>query len=240
VNQWVKNVQRFVKSTLIPPVCTLCGDPGDHIDDSAIDLCTACRKDLPRLDAVCARCAEPLTGALAFEALCGRCQTQPPAFNRCQAMFLYQPPVDHMLQSLKFNYNLEMARLLGLLMSQWLMHVTETRPDILIPVPLHHQRLRERGFNQAVEIARPIARQLGLAMDIDSCRRIKTTSPQSNLPRKERVQNVKGAFEVIRPVQGHVAIIDDVMTTGSTAHELAKNLLKAGADSVEVWVCARA
>lgn len=144
------------------------------------------------------------------------------------------------MQSLKFNGSLEKARLLGLLMSQWLTQIMDSRPDILIPVPLHARRQRERGFNQAIEIAKPVARQLGLTMDIHSCRRTKTTPPQSDLPRKERLKNVKGAFEVIKPVHGHMAIIDDVMTTGSTAHELAKSLILAGAASVEVWVCARA
>jgi len=240
VNQWLNNIHQRVQSTVIPPTCTLCGDPGSYLDHSPFDLCNPCRRDLPRLINACARCAEPLTGNQDFDALCGRCQTKPPAFHRCQAMFAYQPPVDHMLQSLKFNGSLEMARLLGLLMSQWLTQIMDSRPDILIPVPLHARRLRERGFNQAIEIARPVARRLGLAMDINNCHRIKTTSPQSDLPRKERLKNLKGAFEVIKPIHGHVAIIDDVMTTGSTAHELAKSLILAGADSVEVWVCARA
>lgn len=175
-----------------------------------------------------------------MEALCGRCQVQPPAYRRCLSMMNYRPPVDHLVQSLKFNGRLEMAHLLGHLMAQWLASVIDSKPDILIPVPLHKHRLRERGFNQAIEIARPIARLLGCSLDVTSCVRTKTTVPQSELPRKDRIKNVKGAFEVLKPVSGQIVIIDDVMTTGSTAHELAKTLLSAGAESVDVWVCARA
>ena len=155
-------------------------------------------------------------------------------------MLSYQSPGDHLLQKLKFNGRLEMARVLGELMAHWLESVCEQLPDIVIPVPLHQDRLRERGFNQAIELALPIARHLGLPMDIRSCIRTKTTAPQSDLSRKARIKNVKDAFEVVRPVSGHVAIIDDVMTTGSTAHELARTLRQAGATRVEAWICARA
>jgi ComF family protein len=155
-------------------------------------------------------------------------------------MLSYEAPADHLLQGLKFNGRLEMARVLGELMANWLGNINDSQPDSLIPMPLHNNRLRERGFNQAVELARPIAKHLGLSMELHNCVRKKTTAPQSDLSRKERIKNVKGAFEVLKPVSGHVVIIDDVMTTGSTAHEFAKTLLQAGAASVDVWVCARA
>ena len=125
-------------------------------------------------------------------------------------------------------------------MATWLEKTIDSAPDNLIPMPLHKNRLSERGFNQAVELARPIAKHLGLPIDLNNCIRKKTTAPQSDLSRKERIKNVKGAFEVLRPVSGHVVIIEDVMTTGSTAHEFAKTLLQAGATNVDVWVCARA
>lgn len=225
---------------LLPPVCVLCGDPGTDDGNHGIDLCRHCLSELPRLTSSCARCSEPLSGTLATESLCGRCQVNPPAYNRCLSMLNYQPPVDQLIQSVKFRGRLESAHLLGHLMGRWLSQIIDIKPDLLIPVPLHNQRLRERGFNQATEIARPIARQLGCYLDVNSCRRTKTTAPQSELSKKDRMKNVKGAFEVLKPVSGHVAIIDDVMTTGSTAHEFATTLLKAGADSVDVWVCARA
>jgi ComF family protein len=129
-------------------------------------------------------------------------------------------------------------------MADWLDSVVESVPDQLIPVPLHADRLRERGFNQAVELARPIARHFGLPLNLKGVRRVLPTPPQSDLSRKQRLKNIRGAFEVVQgiaqPVSGHVVIIDDVMTTGSTADELAKVLRRAGAERVEVWVCARA
>ena len=225
-----------VQYTVLPSVCVLCGDPGSQ----NLDLCNHCRQDLPWLTSACARCAEPISISNAVEALCGRCQTQPPSFERCMAMFSYQSPADHLLQALKFNGDLHMARILGNLMSNWITQLMDVKPEVLVPVPLHNRRLRERGFNQALELARPIARQLDLPMELHSCIRIKTTSPQSDLTRKERKKNVKNAFEVLKPVSGHIAIIGDVMTTGSTAHELASTLLEAGASNVDVWVCARA
>ena len=234
--KWLNSIQTM----LIPPVCVLCGDPGTGNGQGAIDLCGQCQQELPRLLSACARCAQPLSGNLVLESLCGQCQVHPPAYNRCLSLFAYHPPVDHLIQLLKFSGRLELAHLLGKLMGGWLSQVLETRPDFIVPVPLHKHRLRERGFNQATEIARPIARQLGCSLDITSCIRTKTTAPQSELSRKDRIKNIRGAFEVLKPVSGHVAIIDDVMTTGSTAHEFARTLLKAGAESVDVWVCARA
>ena len=248
MNKWLNNIQ----NAIMPPVCVLCGDHGSQLPTysektrlyNGLDLCINCRNELPLHTTACARCAErlpkPLNNSFYPECLCGHCQTQPPAFERCQAMLSYQAPADHLLQGLKFSGRLEMARILGELMANWLGSIIDNQPDMLIPMPLHRDRLRERGFNQAVELARPIARRLGLQMELHNCVRQKTTTPQSDLSRKERIKNVKGAFEVLKPVSGHVVIIDDVMTTGSTAHELAKTLLQAGASNVDVWVCARA
>lgn len=239
MNKWLKSIQSRVFDHLLPPVCVLCGDPGQNGAGQPMDLCPACREALPRVDCQCARCALPLS-ATSMEALCGRCQTQPPAFERCLSAFNYQHPLDHLLQDLKFNGRLTNARLLGELMADWLASVVEVAPDHILPVPLHNSRLRQRGFNQAVELARPIASQFGLPLNLRAVKRIRETPPQSDLSRKQRLKNIKGAFEVLHPLKGHVVIVDDVMTTGSTADELARTLLKAGADSVEVWVCARA
>ena len=248
MNKWTNIVQ----NALFSPICILCGDAGNQLHshfkktyfNKELDLCSNCRDELPTHHTACARCAEPLASPLysthAFESLCGRCQTQPLAFERCQAMFSYHAPANHSLQRLKFNGRLEMARVLGELKANWLEQIIDNRPDSLIPMLLHKNWLRERDFNQAVELARPITKHLGLHLEINRCIRQITTTPQSDLSRKERIKNVNGAFEVLKPVFGHVVITDDVMTTGSTAHEFAKTLLQAGATSVGVWVCARA
>ncbi len=239
MNKWIKNVHDRVVATLLPPVCILCGAAGLVNRRRRSDLCLPCLQSLPWIGSQCVRCALPLS-ITTTEALCGRCQTQPPAFEACLSPFHYQAPLDHLLLDLKFNGRLTQARLLGELMTQWLVSVVDVPPEQIIPVPLHATRLRERGFNQAVELARPIARHFDVPLNLHGVRRTRATPPQSDLSRKERLKNIRGAFEVMQPLSGNVVIIDDVMTTGSTAHELAEALLNAGAEQVEVWVCARA
>ena len=239
MNQWMKNIQVQLSNSLLPPVCILCGVVGFVTSHCSRDLCLPCLQYLPWTGPQCVRCALPLS-VTAVEALCGRCQTQPPAFDACLSPFHYQAPLDHLLLGLKFNGRLAQARLLGELMAQWLASVVEVPPEQVIPVPLHATRLRERGFNQAVELARPIARYFDLPLNLHRVRRTRATPPQSDLSREERLKNIRGAFDVMQPMSGSVVIVDDVMTTGSTAHELAAALLDAGAEQVEVWVCARA
>lgn len=237
--KWLKNTQLKCEATLLPPVCVLCGGAGEIGTGKTRDLCSACHATLPWAGSQCARCALPLS-ATNLEALCGNCQKQPPAFERCLSPFIYQAPLDQLLLGLKFNGQLAQARLLGELMADWVVSVLDNPPDHIIPVPLHSARLRERGFNQSVELARPIAKRLGLALSTRDVWRIRATTPQSDLTRKQRLKNIKGAFAVRQPLNGNVVIVDDVMTTGSTAHELARTVLNAGAERVEVWVCARA
>jgi ComF family protein len=239
VNKWIKSIQSGLLTSLLPPVCVLCGAEGQAHN---ADLCLPCQSSLPWASAPCARCALPLsaTSAAPVEALCGHCQTQPPAFAACLAVFQYQPPLDYLLQQLKFNGRLVQARLLGALMAQWLAGRLDDLPDHIIAVPLHAARLRERGFNQALELAYPISRRLGVPLRLNAVRRLLATPPQSALSRKQRLNNMRGAFEIRQPLHGYVVIVDDVMTTGSTADELAKTLLVAGAERVDVWVCARA
>jgi ComF family protein len=153
---------------------------------------------------------------------------------------VYQAPIDSIVQGLKFHGRLSHARLLGVLLADHLRHSHCRKPHLIVPVPLHVSRLRQRGFNQAVEIARPVARSLSIDLDIHCCRRTKPTDAQSTLAVKERRHNIKGAFAVNRVFHGEsIAVIDDVMTTGHTVAEMARMLLRAGAGQVDVWVCAR-
>jgi len=153
----------------------------------------------------------------------------------------YAPPLDRLIQQLKFNQKLHLARLLGTLMARDIRQQALTLPDLLLPVPLHKQRLQQRGYNQALEIARILARALNVKLDLHCCVRHKATREQTGLPAQQRKTNLQGAFQVRRDVQGkHIAIVDDVMTTGSTVTELSKALLQQGAKRIDVWVCARA
>lgn len=219
-----------------PPVCLVCGRDGE----AGRDLCAGCAADLRRNAHSCARCAEPLPDSAPAESLCGRCQREPPAFDLCRAPYLYAPPLDRLLTGLKFSARLAHSRLLATLLGDALRSTGADPPDLLVPVPLHAARLRERGFNQAMEIARPVARSLGIPLDTGVLARTRASAPQSGLERSLRRANVRGVFAVARnPGVRSVAVIDDVLTTGHTASEIAKVLRRAGVARVEVWVVAR-
>jgi ComF family protein len=142
------------------------------------------------------------------------------------------------VQQLKFGANLHVARLFANLMTERVS--AAARPDCIIPVPLHRARQRDRGFNQAVEIARPLAAQLGCRLDVETCIRVRPTSPQSQLTAGQRRRNLRDAFALKQPLRvRHLALVDDVMTTGSTLDALAKLLRHAGAERIDVWLCAR-
>lgn len=161
-----------------------------------------------------------------------------PAFTRTQALFAYAFPVDRMIQQLKYKEQLALAPLLGSLLAQ---HLQNELPDLWLPMPLHAKRLKERGFNQAVEIARELAAKTDIPMQANWATRERDTPPQAGLKRDARKKNMRGAFKCREKVAGlHVGIVDDVMTTGSTLDELAKTLRSAGAREVGCWVVARA
>ena len=230
----VYNLYKHLLDILFSPTCRLCGIP------AATDLCADCNRDLPRLSRGCSRCARPLSSPNA-PAWCGRCQRQPPHFDRTTALCRYHPPVDYLLKRLKFASDLGMGPLLAGLLSERLRQRSSALPGLLVPVPLHSARLRERGYNQALELARPLSRALGIPLDRDLCRRTRRTEAQSLLGTTARRLNMRNAFAVSgKPVAGHIAIVDDVMTTGYTAGELARVLKRAGASEIEVWVIARA
>ena len=194
-------------------------------------LCEACREELPRLGAeLCPRCALPSPRA----ATCGRCLSEPPAYDATTAALAYDFPADTLVHALKFRGELALAPLLGRLLSA---SIASWSVDRVIPVPLSAARLRGRGYNQSVEIARHLARG---KLDVDVCVRRGDSVPQSELPWDERRRNVRGAFGCRRPLAGAtVAVVDDVMTTGATLDELALTLKRAGAARVVNWVVAR-
>lgn len=204
-----------------------------------MDLCSACRTELPWIESACPRCALPLADARAE--LCGACIHRPPPFVAAAAPLHYRSPVDHLILGVKFGARLQFARLLGELFAHWAAERDLPLPDALVPVPLHPRRQRERGFNQALELARPLGRQLGIPVLPAACRRIRATDRQTRLDARTRRANVRGAFAVEAGLRaGHVAIVDDVMTTGSTVAALARALLQAGVRQVDVWCIARA
>jgi ComF family protein len=208
--------------------CLLCAAP-----NQISILCNACHAALPYLDhARCPVCALPtLNGAV-----CGHCLQHPPHFKHTLAVFAYAFPLDKLILALKYGERLHLAKLLVDKLAQ----SVSTRPDCIIPMPLHPERLRERGFNQSLQLARHLAQRLDIPVLPFACQRIRNTPSQSSLPWKERSKNMRKAFSCLTDVQGkHVAIMDDVMTTGATVNELALEIMNAGASEVSAWVVAR-
>ncbi len=226
----------WLRDRLFPPHCQLCGD---RLVRHA-GLCPPCMAELPWLVTGCIQCAQPLATP-ASPARCGRCQRRAPAFDETSALFHYRPPVDHLIKRLKFARELTVAPLLAGLLARRLSRRSEPLPGLLVPVPLHVSRLRERGFNQATELARDLGGQLRIPVAHRLCSRVRATAAQSRLPPVARGPNLRHAFALSgTPAHPHLAIVDDVMTTGHTANELARVLKQGGAGCVEVWVIARA
>ena len=203
-----------------------------------MDLCIGCQNELKGITNPCYQCGLPLTGNEKMR--CGECLKIPPYFDRVICGYIYQRPLSSLVQGLKFNARLQYARLISQLMAKQIDRCSESLPELLIPVPLHVVRTRERGFNQALELARILSKQLTINMDFRSCQRTRLTHAQSSLDAKRRRANVKQAFSLEKPLTAHhVAIVDDVMTTGNTVNALAQILKKSGVKVVDVWVAAR-
>lgn len=225
------------RARLLATPCILCAAP-THAPHG---LCAGCFQDLPRLHSRCDSCAVPLPPVDGKANLCGECLKSPPPFTRALAALRYEEPADFLVHALKFHEKLYVAPLLAELLWEALAAESSELPDMLIPVPLHRSRLRERGFNQSLEVSRHLGKRLSVPVAHRGIRRIRATERQSDLPAAKRLANVRGAFAIEGlAVTGHVAIIDDVMTTGRTAAEVARCLLRAGAERVDLWVCARA
>lgn len=211
--------------------CLVCGERGmpGH------DLCAACKAALPWQGPACPRCALPQPGGNP----CDACRQAPPPLQTVHAVFDYAFPLDRLLPRLKFHRDLAAGRVLVQCMFELLR--TLPRPAAIVPVPLHPARLRRRGYDQALELARPLARALQLPLLHDVLRRTKATSAQSRLDADARQRNLRDAFHIDAdtPLPGHVVLVDDVMTTGATLHAAARSLHAAGVDRVDAWVCAR-
>jgi ComF family protein len=221
---------RSIAAHLLPGSCLLCAS-----NSATSLLCPACTADLPQLPAaLCPQCGEETT----LGERCGACLKDPPAFARTIALFRYEFPVDRLIQALKYGHQLALAAWLGHRLGERL--VAEDY-DLLLPLPLHPSRLRTRGFNQSLEIARVTSRVLGIPLNPGILTRIRATPPQAELPLKERARNVRGAFECARDLAGiRILLVDDVMTTGSTLREAARILKLHGAGQITVAVAARA
>lgn len=229
----VNKGRNSIRSLAFPPVCVLCGDVGA----GNRDLCAHCVALLPLNKQYCPHCALPLPTSI----VCGQCQQTEPAFDQVFAPYQYADPVRLLIHQFKLTARLDVGRLLAQLMIEQLHNIVNDSPDVIVPIPLHHTKLKKRGFNQSLELSRFIAASMDVAINHRDCRRMLDTPNQSGLSGHARRKNMRGAFSIDRSFSAqHVAIVDDVMTTGSTANELAKALKKSGVAQVSVWVVARA
>lgn len=230
---------RLLRDILYPPECLLCGSR--HQLRPGFDACYGCLADLPRLENACERCAESLVSTPGTAVLCGACLAHPPPFQRSRCLGRYTGSLAALVRGLKYQRRLENGRLLGRLLGRYIAASVGRQPLLLMPVPLHHAQLRRRGFNQAGEICRWAARESGLATMTNAVQRRRNTATQTGLGARARRTNLAGAFACGRRLDGlRVGLVDDVMTTGSTAACVAEALLGAGCASVEIWCCARA
>ena len=235
VNQnLLKKVDGFRKSliwSLLPAHCLLCDQPGM----ANIDLCEACWLELPANVLCCPICALPLA---APAPACGHCLAKPPEFQHTVAPLQYHAPLSVLMPRFKFHQDLAAGRLLAEVFCRKTNNIA--LPDALVPVPLHGKRLRQRGFDQALELAKRIARHKSVSLRSDILARTRHTEAQTNLDADERRRNCQGAFEVkAATLPKHIALLDDVMTTGTTVGECARILKKAGVKRVDIWVIAR-
>ena len=214
--------------SLLAQDCLLCGG------DSPAIICPACAEDLPQLPLQrCPRCALPTPRG----EICGRCLATPPHFDQTRVAFRYDFPIDRLIQSFKYGHRLALSHYFG---AQLAVQAGDTEADLIIPLPLHAERLRTRGFNQAMELARPVAKALGIPIDTQTCQRSRATQTQADLPWKERAKNVRHAFHCTADLTGRkILLIDDVMTTGASLDECARTLRLHGASRIELLVVAR-
>ena len=238
--------KQFLAKPFFKQYCLLCAS---H-DGGELGLCGACLESLPWHSVPqCPQCALVTQSA---GLTCGSCLSSAPDFDATHALFSYDFPIDRLLQHYKYKNSLHLAQTFASLLLQYRLsghakldhvnryHAKQHNIDLIIPMPMHKARLKQRGFNQALEIARILSNKLHIPLDYTACQRHKLTPPQASLPHKERIKNIHGVFHCQQNLQGlNIAIVDDVMTTGASLNELAKTLKQAGAVHVECWAIAR-
>ena len=223
---------KIYSDSIFPRYCPICLSSID-----AGGLCRNCLSNLAHLGPSCRICLAPIerqTGNI-----CVPCSAGVP-FDQVIALTRYTPPISDLICRLKYRHHIYLAKILGMLLANHIKKHRQILPELLVAVPLHKQRIRQRGFNQAVEIARTVSAELDLKTDYQCIEKFKITPLQTTLNSRQRRNNLKGAFRLRHPIYAKsVAVLDDVMTTGATVSEIASLLKRNGARRVEVWVPAR-
>jgi len=233
---------------IYPPRCPLCqaflqDQPACH-SGPELPFCEACFKDFTEVKSpLCSLCGRPFSDGIEQDRVCEDCLRKRPSFDTARAPYLYDGALMTAIHELKYAQRSHLADSLGSLLASFAQTwIGERRGYLIMPVPLHPRRLRSRGFNQSLLLARCVASKTGAELDFLSLRRTRFTKPQTELSSEQRKRNVRKAFEVVKPeaVKGRtVLLVDDVATTGSTLNECAKALKRAGAKSVLCLALAR-
>ncbi len=237
----MEGILKGLVDLIFPPLCAFCGTPLG--EDDRGEICPGCLRNIRFISPpICPTCGVPFVSQSVEDHLCGQCLRRKWHFGSARALGLYDGPLREAIHALKYEGKAFLAKPLVGLLGRAYPFVDYGSYDFLVPVPLHTKRLRERGFNQALVLARAIRRREGVPCTGFILRKTRPSAPQIDLRPKEREKNVKGSFAVADPakVRGkRVLLIDDVMTTGSTANECARELLKAGSARVDVFTMAR-
>ncbi len=222
---------RQLYSKLHPTPCLLC-----HRLTEYHSICEACSQSLPKLGPHCPRCAMPSPDGH----YCGHCLTKPPIRHASVSLFRYDYPATKLITQFKFHHQIHLCHYLGEQLAQHITTLNRPLPQQLIPIPLHAMRIRQRGYNQAAELTKVLSKQLQISMNQHCLSRTKATQPQTSLAYKERKHNLNAAFRCkMRPEVEHIALIDDVLTSGHTADAAAAVLIEQGIKTIELWTIAR-
>ncbi|NVK22190.1 MAG: ComF family protein [Kangiellaceae bacterium] len=213
--------------------CSFC-----ELSSPKTGICNSCSSQLIRTGYYCQQCGNSLT---CKQPLCGSCLKKPPDYQRLIAAFDYHSPIDEAMSQMKFNRQLHLIKSLSYCLSQSVImaYKEEQLPQLILPIPLHRKRLQERGFNQSLLIAQQLQHRIGINIDAHSLTRIKNTPHQIGLKAVERRRNLKGAFQILDSLPKHIALVDDVVTTGSTINEASKLCKKHGVERVDIWCLAK-
>ena len=217
----------------LPSICTLC----NQFHKGSLAVCSFCMETLTPLGPCCQHCAYPLPQTDYL--VCGRCIKKPPHFDRAYIGYQYDEPLRGLLHQFKYRNGLYLSSFLSHLITQSFPN-THSNSPCLIPIPMHPKKIKQRGFNQAAILAKLLAKQYKLACDYKSCQKITNTAAQATLNGEERQRNLHQSFKINQIPYSHVILIDDLLTTGSTANELARVLKKSGVQQVDICCCARA
>jgi len=236
------SILKSIIDFIFPPICPICGS--SFSSEEEIGICTHCLSHIKYIGSpLCSKCGRPFYSELTSDHLCGECLTKKRYFNRARAVGYYEGVLRKTIHLLKYKLRNNLAFPLGnLMVNRMKSFLNGATYQLIIPVPLHPRRLRERGFNQALSLARFISKEYNITLDFYSLARRRQTRPQVGLSEQERRDNVRGAFLLLKKdkvIDKDILLVDDVYTSGNTVEECSKVLMKAGAASVDVLTLAR-